>query len=340
LIGNWQEPLNQIWSHASLPRRHGPLSQIPTSPVLLRGERSLQGTIHRHGYHYCQVQIQWQNRHRYHICAHCFWRRRLYHVVYPPGRGPSRIIPQALAHRYSDFQDHYVFGAKSQKRLTAACEIIRYYETVGRPLTAANIQWDTVIKNFEIQWNALKAKKKEDGPETLKIAKGLNIMKWSEPFVDTLNRCIGVRMTALVYVIRESAIPPAITALAAGQPHSTHAGSIEQELIDRASHTHALFRDDNASTVYYKLEEATRGTTFAASIKPFQRMKNERGAYTAIITQFAGEDKWESEIKTKEAILHQTQWKGQSNYSLERHAAQHRNAYVSLVAEHAADVSH
>jgi hypothetical protein len=170
----------------------------------------------------------------------------------------------------------------------------------------------------------LKAKKKEDGPETPKIAKGLNIMKWSESFVDTLNRCIGVRMTALVYVIRESAIPPAITALAAGQPHSTNAGSIEQELIDRASHTHALFRDDNA-TVYYKFEEATQGTMFAASIKPFQRMKDGRGAYAAIITQFAGEDKWENEIKTKEAILHQTQWKGQSNYSLERH-------YVSLVA--------
>jgi hypothetical protein len=27
--------------------------------------------------------------------------------------------------------NHYVFGAKSQKRLTAACEIVRYYETVG-----------------------------------------------------------------------------------------------------------------------------------------------------------------------------------------------------------------
>jgi hypothetical protein len=35
--------------------------------------------------------------------------------------------------------DHYVFGAKSQKRLTAACKIVRYYETIGRPLTSANL---------------------------------------------------------------------------------------------------------------------------------------------------------------------------------------------------------
>jgi hypothetical protein len=226
---------------------------------------------------------------------------------------------------------HYVFGAKSQKRLIAACDIVRYYETIGRPLTAANLVWNTVIKNFEIQWKALKDKKEGDEPETPKIAKGLNIMKWSESFRDILHRCIGVRMIPLAYVIRELEVPEAITILAAGQPHSTIAGSIEQELISRGSHNHPLFRDDRAS-VYYKLEEATRGTSYAASIKPFQRSKDGRGAFDAIINQFAGEDKWESEIKTKEALLHGIKWKGQSNYTLERHAAQHRNAYVSLVA--------
>ena len=51
---------------------------------------------------------------------------------------------------------------------------------------------------------------------------------------------------------------------------------MESELIARAAHTHALFRDDN-SVVYYHLEEATRGTSYAASIKPFQRGKDGRG---------------------------------------------------------------
>jgi hypothetical protein len=233
--------------------------------------------------------------------------------------------------------NHYVFGAKSQKRLAVACEIVRYYETVGRPLTAGNLAWDTVLKNFEIQWKALKTKKDGDEPETPKVTKGLNIMKWSDSFFDFLNRCIGVRMIPLVYVVRPEETPPTITALAAGQPHSTEAGCIERELIDRASHNHPLFRDDSA-TVYYKLEEATRGTSFAASIKPFQRTKNGRGAYNAIISQFAGEDKWEGEIKAKEALLHGIKWKGQSNYSLERHCASHRAAYISLVAcaEHVA----
>ena len=34
----------------------------------------------------------------------------------------------------------FTYGAKSQKRLTVACDLIRYYQTVGRDLTAANIQ--------------------------------------------------------------------------------------------------------------------------------------------------------------------------------------------------------
>ena len=49
----------------------------------------------------------------------------------------------------------FVFGAISQKRLGIACELVRYYNTLGHNLTAANMQWNNVNKNFEIQWKAL-----------------------------------------------------------------------------------------------------------------------------------------------------------------------------------------
>ena len=39
----------------------------------------------------------------------------------------------------------FVFGAKSQKRLGIACELVRYYNTMGRNLTAANMRWNNVI---------------------------------------------------------------------------------------------------------------------------------------------------------------------------------------------------
>jgi hypothetical protein len=151
---------------------------------------------------------------------------------------------------------HFIFGARSQKRLTVALEIVRYYDTVGRTLTPANLMWDAVIKRFEIQWKALKDKKDGDEPDTPKIAKRLNIMKWSESFRDYLHGCIGVRMIPLAYIIREEDPPAVITTIAPGEPHSVISGSIEEELIMRGSHTHPLYRDDNAA-VYYKLEEAT-----------------------------------------------------------------------------------
>ena len=198
----------------------------------------------------------------------------------------------------------FTYGAKSQKRLTVACDLVRFYQTVGRDLTAATIQWNQVMSNFEIQWKVLKDRKDEDDPDVPKITKALPIIKWTEAFQDFLNRVIGARMIPLAYVIRiDPQVPGPAPTLAPNQPHSTEHGSVEGELIARASHTHALFRDGN-SVVYYHLEEATRGTSYAASIKPFQRGKDGRGAWKALTSQYAGKDKWEAEIKHQEQLLH------------------------------------
>ena len=126
-------------------------------------------------------------------------------------------------------------------------------------------------------------------------------------------------MIPLAYVIQiDPQVPGPAPTLAPNQPHSTEHGSVEGELIARASHTHARFRashtharfrDDN-SVVYYHFEEATRGTSYAASIKPCQRGKDGRGAWKALTSQYAGKDKWEAEIKSQTQLLHTRIWKG------------------------------
>ena len=164
----------------------------------------------------------------------------------------------------------FVFGAKSERRITVACDLVKYYITVGHDLSAANLQWNTVMKNFDIQWTTLKEKKGDDSPETPKISKALPVIKWTEAFQDFLNRKIGNHNIPLAYIIRDEPNPPAAAPpLAPGQPHSTEHGSVEAELIAWALHTHALFCNDN-SDLYFLLEEATRGTQYATSIKPFQ----------------------------------------------------------------------
>ena len=230
----------------------------------------------------------------------------------------------------------FVFGAKSQKRLGVACDLVGYYDTVGHDLMAPNMHWNQVGKNFEIQWKALKDRKEEDSLEVLKITKTLPIMKWTEAFQDYLHRMISVRVIPLAYIIcTNSDVPMPVPLLAPNQPHSKAHGSIEYELEERASHEHPLFRDDN-SEVYFKLEEATHGTTYMALTKPFQRAKNGRGAYAALTSQHAGREKWESEIHQQDDLLHNWLWKGQSNFPLEGFVAQHPNAFVSMqqCAEH------
>jgi hypothetical protein len=224
-----------------------------------------------------------------------------------------------------------VFGAISQRRLSAACDLIRFYQMIGRELTVANINWDPVISNFAEQWKPItEAFEKGETGEVPKISKVLPIITWIQAFEDFLAEIIGVRMVPLSYVIREDAVvPAAVPALAQNQPHSTQHGSVEADMIARASHTHALFRYDNKK-VYHLLESATRSTQYAATIKPFQRMKNGRGAFLALMTQYAGVDKWQAVIKTNENIIHNYVWKGQNNFPLEKFVGQHRSAYVAL----------
>ena len=108
-----------------------------------------------------------------------------------PNAAPGATIPMPA----------FTYGAKSQKRLTVACDLVRFYQTVGRDLTAANVQWNQVMSNFEIQWKALKDRKEEDDPDVPKITKALTIIKWTEAFQDFLNRMIGAKMIPLAYVI-------------------------------------------------------------------------------------------------------------------------------------------
>ena len=200
------------------------------------------------------------------------------------------------------------------------------------------MRWNNIIKNFEIQWKALKTKRDEDTLEVPKISQSLPIIKWMEAFQDYLHRVIGVRMIPLAYVTRkDDDVPSVAPPLQDGQPHFEVHGSIEGEMIVRASHTHAMFRDDNAA-VYYAFKEATRSTSYAASIKPFQRTKNGRGALQALTNQYARNDKWEAEIHKKDDLLHTQVLKSQSNFPLEGFIAQHRNAFVSMqqCAEHIA----
>lgn len=219
--------------------------------------------------------------------------------------------------------------ARQIMRLKIASVAFAYYTDIGRIVTPVNMNYTNVLKTFFIEWEALKKLAKEDAPEVPTLSSKNTPIKWIESFLDTMSRTFGVRNTPLTYIIRESDGVPAEAddPLTLGCAYGT-SGSVTDELISRLSHIHPLFKTDNAS-VYSKLEQATRGTIFAATIKPYANAKNGRAAWHALINSHAGDDKYEKLHKEKLAFLMHQIWNGKQ-YSLEKFCGLHRSNYIAL----------
>ena len=127
-------------------------------------------------------------------------------------------------------------------------------------------------------------------------------------------------MIPLAYVIRDHANPPGTAPpCATSQPHLEEHGLVEMDMIMCASHDHAL-------------EEATHSTMYAALIKPYQRSKNGQGAWIALASQYARQDKFEAEIKSAEDVLHNRTWNSNGTFTLECFIGLHCMTYVNLQA--------
>jgi hypothetical protein len=234
-------------------------------------------------------------------------------------------------------KESYALSAKSHKRMLETAEFMRFYQTIGREVDMECIQYETVTKDFMEQWKSLKSRQAAAKPEVPKITQALPIIKWTETFDVFLSRTIGIRTIPLSYITRDKVrVSDDIGERAVGKPHTVD-GSVVSDLTIRASHNHPLYGDDNAQIFFY-LEEATRSTQYASSLKPYQKAQDGRGALVSLRAQYAGKDKWEVELSKQEEVLHNREWKGQTNFSLEKFVTLHRNAFVTMqqCAEHVA----
>ena len=219
--------------------------------------------------------------------------------------------------------------AKCMLRLQVATTAFEYYFSIQRPVTVSNMHYTRVLKEFQIEWEAVCKLSKEDKPEVPKLSKHVTPIRWVESFKDCAFRTFGVRGAPLSYVIRESDIVPTDQSdpLLAGKSYGS-SGSVMQEMINRLDHVNPLFKTDNAM-IYSMLEIATRTSVYANTIKPFSRTKDGRKAWKAMVASHVGDDKWENLQREKLRFLMNTIWNGRS-YSLEKFLGQHRSAFVQL----------
>ena len=90
-----------------------------------------------------------------------------------------------------------------------------------------------------------------------------------------------------------------------------------------------MFCEDNKEA-FNDVEAGLHGMMCMPLIKTFQRSKDGRGAFNAILAQWTGVDKWEAMWKKSNELIVIQKWKGQSSYTLERFIALHRNAFATM----------
>ena len=221
----------------------------------------------------------------------------------------------------------------SVRRLIVAVQAAKYYEMVSRTMTAANMHYTNVLKDFKLEYDSYVELKDSDEPKIPKVNDKDNdrkITHWAPTFQRALSSCYGSH-GPLSYVLREhTAVPPeANDPLGAIGYCSDANGSLISELIARLPHAGPIYKNDNEK-VFMKIEDAVRGTSVESTIKSFARAKDGRGAYFALITNHAGETKYRSIAKKCTNLLQNIKWNGRA-YPLESHVSNHRKANDDLI---------
>jgi hypothetical protein len=222
-----------------------------------------------------------------------------------------------------------LISAKCGLRLKIASIAYHYYDSIGRDHTPANMNYLQVLKDFYTEYSAVLSLSKEPKPDVPLLHKNQSPLKLIDSFKDCLFRTYGIRQTPLLYVIRDNVVVPdeVDDPLLPGKAFGS-SSSILDELISRLNHDDPLFKSDNAS-VYSMLEESTRGTVYASTVKPYGRRKDGRSAWLSMVSSHAGQDKWEQLHQERSTFLMNTKWNGR-NYSLEKFVGLHRSAFVQL----------
>jgi hypothetical protein len=216
------------------------------------------------------------------------------------------------------------------KRLKVAAACARFYKSIGRTLSKSNMSY-AVMSIFWKQWQALISQKKDkDKASFPKMDRNTSILKWTEAAANSFDSIIGSRNAPLSYVVRNDHLSPdPLPPLATGKPWSEAYGSIRNEMESCLDHDHPVFDDDNHK-IFDMLHDSLQGTPYGATINPHKKKKDGRKAWLALLMQWAGQDRWDAEVKRENAFLTSHIWKGNGNVTLSKHAAKHRNAFISL----------
>ena len=222
----------------------------------------------------------------------------------------------------------YGIPAICEKRLIAAAYTAKVYDMIGReinPDTMSRLR----IKKYDT--HRLLMEDHEDPEKLQVVSKSFGIIRAMDIVPSHLRDRLGVRKIPLSYVIRERADPGNAPPPIAGQPTSANFTSITDELIHYAPHEGDEYSEDNAK-VFQILQDMVAGTSFESSVKSFQRRRDGRSAYLALVQHNLGSSKWDKILEDAETYVSKREWNGRNHrFNLKAHINKHREAYNDMV---------
>ena len=227
----------------------------------------------------------------------------------------------------------YAIPAICEKRLISAAYTARVYAMIGREINSENMN-RARLKKYDAHKKLID---EHEDPERLpQVSKTFGIIKAMDLVPGHLRERLGLEKVALSYVIRNEENPPPIEDLV-NTPENPNSAtgpsydSIMDELIAHAPHTGTAFREDNAK-VFQILQDMIAGTSFESSIKSFQRTRDGRAAYKALLQHNMGSSKWDKILEDAEAYVMKREWNGRNmRFSLRAHVAKHREAHNEMM---------
>jgi hypothetical protein len=136
----------------------------------------------------------------------------------------------------------------------------------------------------------------------------------------------------LTYLTRTNVATPvniAAAPRAVDQPYAEIYTSIQEEMKFCLSHTHNLMRAGNA-TLFHRIDTAVAGHDVSATIAPYRKTQDGRGAWLSIKDQHAGRHINDKIVKDAMYVLTVQKWTGAASITMAQHIGAHRKSYIAL----------
>ena len=156
-------------------------------------------------------------------------------------------------------------------------------------MTVDNMNYNSVLKNFKVEWDTYQDLRDQDAPDVPLISDKENdrkFIKWVSVFQDCLARSYGINGPLAYILCDEPAVPADASDPLQANSYFGVSGSLHDELTAQLPHSGPIYKNGNCS-VFLKIEKVSRGTSIESTVKAFFRRKDGRGAYLALIANHA-----------------------------------------------------